>query len=254
MSKSIIVAAGIAGMLIAFTPLFCQEPAQYQVIRVNFRVTDRNGKPLPNASLLARLDPSSGRPAPDRVLKARLGGEEYIYSIDEPDYVIFSNQQYADQDGIVSLPVIVYANRPDPIDYELNGMYGQERANRVPPNSRKRSFSAADIGATMPLAFDVVGDVPASNYLVALGIWIAAAVMGSLLFFRGVYRYLLASGRSIEISQALCWSGSLFVAVAALGLLYWLLLPHVVNVYIVLGFLLAVWLAHLLFTVLPRRA
>jgi hypothetical protein len=77
--------------------------------------------------------------------------------------------------------------------------------------------------------------------------------MGALLFFRGVYKSLLAGGRSIDLSRALCWSGVLVISLVALGLAYWLILPKILNLYIFLGFLFAIWFLHMLFIVLPKR-
>ena len=230
-----------------------QQPAQYQLIRVRYRLLDRNGRPLPKASLLARLDSSSTRLPPDRTLRTQAGNEEFTYSLDDSDFIIFSNQQYADDAGIVDLPVIVYSNRPDPIDYELNSLYGSERANRLQPGNRRAAFTASDAGSTRELRLDAVGGVPSLNYILAAGLWLGATIMGGLLFFRGVYRSLLSSGRSIERSRALCWSGSLLIALIALGLVYWLFLPHVLNLYVVIGFLFVIWFLHLLFTVIPKR-
>jgi hypothetical protein len=253
--KTHVILSSVLSMACLLVPVADgQQPAQYQLIRVRYRLLDRNGRPLPKASLLARLDPTSSRLPPDRTLRTQAGSEEFTYSQDDADFIIFSNQQYADDAGIAELPVIVYANRPDPIDYELNSLYGSERMNRVASGDRRAAFTASDAGNTRELRLDAVGRVPTMNYLMAAGLWLGATIMGGLLFFRGVYRSLLSGGRSIELSRALCWSGSLLITLIAMALAYWFFLPHILNLYVVLGFLFVIWFLHLLFTVVPKRA
>ncbi|MCW5976552.1 MAG: hypothetical protein KIT09_00670 [Bryobacteraceae bacterium] len=239
---------------LAAPPAHAQQPAQYQLIRVKYRLLDRNGRPLTRASISARLDSGSSRAPSDRTLRTLAGSEEFVYSLDDPGFIIFSNQQYADEAGMTELPVIVYANRSEPIDYELSSLYGVERTNRVAARDRKAAFTLSDAGSTRELRLDAVGGVPSMNYLIAAGLWLGATIMGGLLFFRGVYRSLLAGGRSIELSRALCWSGFMLITLVALGLAYWLFLPHIVNLYVLTVFLFAIWFLHLLFTVLPKRA
>jgi len=230
-----------------------QAPAQYQVIKLKYKILSSDGDILPGATLAARLDTGSSRMAPDKNLKAGTGEDEYAYSVDDPGHTIFSSEQTSNADGLLELPVIVYQNRPDPIDYELIVFYGKERSNRVYPKDQKRAFSSADAGATVTLQVNAVQPLTFPRLLMALLCWLGATVMGALLFFRGVYRSLLASGKSIDLSRALCWSGVLLVSLLSLGLAYWLFLPKLMNLYIFLGFLLAIWFLHLLFAVLPKR-
>ena len=242
----------VAAALVA--PAVAQEPPQYQVIHVPYRILDRAGRPLAHAQLAAKLDPSDAQQLPERTLRARVGGDEYLYSLDDERYTIFSELQTSKSDGLVDLPVIVYANRPDDyIAYQLNCLYGATRTNQVYPDRRKVWYKAADAGKQRTLYLDVVGEVPVTNWLIGTVAWLGATLMGALLFFRGVYPRMLAGGHSIDHSRALCWSGALFVSLAALALFYWLFLPQVINLYLFLGFLLVVWFVHMLVTVVPSH-
>jgi hypothetical protein len=77
--------------------------------------------------------------------------------------------------------------------------------------------------------------------------------MGFLLFFRGMYPRWLANGKSIDLSRALCWSGTLLICLFALGLIYWWLLPRIFGLWIFFALLFVIWLAHLAVSVSARR-
>ena len=242
------------GLSLFAASLNAAEPTQYQVIKVRFKLLSRDGEPLSGASLASRLDSSSSRLPPEKSIKAGAGKEEYSYSTDDSTYSIFSNEQIANEDGLLEVPFVVYRNRPDPIDYELSCFYDKDRINRLFTNNRKRSISSSDSGTLVTLTVDAVPPVTFPRLLLVIFAWVGATIMGALLFFRGVYKSLLSKGKPIDLSRALCWSGVLLVSLIAAALLYWLLLPKVVNLYIFIGFLFVVWVLHLVFTVLPKRA
>ncbi len=228
-------------------------PAQYQLIRIKFRVIDLDGRPLENASVSARLDSDSSRKPPDRTLRVKAGEDEYTYSQDDSSYPVFSNQQHVNADGIAEVPFIVYANRTDPIDYDLSILYKEANRNVVFASDRKRPVTIQDAGMTQTLRANVRRQVPVPEFLLAISAWIGITVMGCLLFFRGVYRRLLEGRKAVELSRALCWSGALFICLFALGLVYWWVLPHIFSVWMFMIFLAVIWLAHLLVTVMSRR-
>jgi hypothetical protein len=251
----------LVGLTIAFllalsitATALSQEPAQYQVIKVKFKVLDREGGILPGVALSARLDAGSNRLPPDKLLKVGASKDEYIYSVDDATYSLFSNEQTSNADGILEVPFIVFQNRPDQIDYELNAYYGKERTNRIFPKDRKRAFSATDDGAFLSLQIDALPPFTMPRILVAIACWLGATLMGALLFFRGVYKSLLSAGKSIDLSRALCWSGVLLISLIALGCAYWLFLPKIINLYYFFIFLFVIWLLHMLFTVFPKRS
>lgn len=239
--------------LFAVTGL-AQTPTQYQVIKVRFQILSRGGEPLPKATLAARLDSSSSRKPSDKTIGAGQEQGEYAYSADNPEYTIFSSEQISGEDGLLEVPFVVYKDKPDPIDYELSCLYGKERSNRLLVKNQKQAISSADGGTLITLTIDALAPLPVSRLLIVILVWVGASIMGALLFFRGVYRALLSEGKPIDLSRALCWSGVLLISLTAMALLYWLLLPKVVNLYIFMAFLFAVWLLHLIFTVLPKRA
>ncbi len=229
-------------------------PAQYQLIRVRYRVVDLDGRPLENASISARLDADSSRKPPDRVIKVKAGEDEFAYTQDDSGFPVFSNAQHVNAEGLAEVPIIVYANRTEPIDYDLSALYKEANRNVLFAADRKHAYSLQDTGAIQNLRANVRRQVPTSEFLIALIAWIGISIMGLLLFFRGVYPRLLDGRRSIDLSRALCWSGALFVCLLALGLVYWWVLPHIFSVWMFLILLAVIWLAHLLMTVIPRRA
>jgi hypothetical protein len=240
-------------IMLSTVSLLGQEPAQYQVIKVRFKVLSRDGEVLPRASLAARLDSSSARVPPDKTLKAGLGRDEYSYSTDDSTFSVFSSEQISNEEGALEVPFVVYKNRPDSIDYELACFYQNDRINRLYPHGRKRAISYSDAGSLVTLTVDALPPLTLPRLLLVIAAWLGATIMGALLFFRGVYRSLLAQGRPIDLSRALCWSGLLFVSLTAMALLYWLSLPKILNLYVFIAFLLVIWLLHLVFTVLPKR-
>jgi hypothetical protein len=248
-SRQIAVAVVAVGIVAGCSLASAQEAAQYQLIKVKYRLVDKNGDVLEKVNLGARLDLKSPRPPADRTLK--VGDIEY--STDDPKFTYFS-QQLSDSHGMVEVPIIVYDNRPDPIDYELGASYGTDKGNKVTERDQRQSFTSSDNGVTRTIRLDVVAERPALNYLIGLAAWVIATIMGALLFFRAIYQSLLSSGRPIDLSRALCWSGALLVSLTALGFVYYFLLPQVLNFYVFFGFLFVIWFLHLLFTVMPKRA
>lgn len=248
--KSSRVAAALALFAIsgAWSVAYAQEPAQYQLIHVRFRLIDKNGDVLEKVNLGARLDAKSSRPPANKILK--VGDIEY--SLDEQRYIFFS-QQLSDAHGMVEVPFIVYENRTDPIDYEINASYGTDKGNKVTDHDQRQAFTSEDNGKARTVRLDVIAERPALNYVIGFVAWLFATAMGALLFFRAIYQSLLASGKPIDLSRALCWSGALLVSLTALGLVYWFLLPQILNLYVFFGFLFIIWFLHLLFTVMPKR-
>jgi hypothetical protein len=169
---------------------------------------------------------------------------------------IFSINQHVSPEGYAEVPFIVYSNRADqPIDYVLLVQYKEPNRNVLFASERHKAMTTGDDNRVMTLHSDVRKEVAVSNLLIALIGWIGITVMGFLLFFRGMYRHWLQNGKSIELSRALCWSGTLFVCLLSLGLLYWYLLPRYLGLWLIVGLLFAIWLAHLLVSVgTSRRA
>lgn len=230
-------------------------PAAYQPIRVKFRVLDLDGRPLEGASLAGHLDAESSRLPPDRVLSAKSGADEFSYSLGDPGFTIFSNQQHVGPDGYCEVPFIVYSNRAEqPIDYELMALYNQPNRNVLLAADMHKGLTNADDGRTFILHANVRKQFEISSLLVALACWIGGTIMGFLLFFRGLYRYWLSNDKSVELSRALCISGTLFVCLFTLALVYWWLLPHIIGVWVLFGVCLTIWLLHFVVTMTTKRA
>ena len=231
-------------------------PAAYQPIRIKFRVLDLDGRPLEGASVAARLDPESSRLPPDKVLKAKAGADEFTYTVGEQMYPIFSSQQHVGPEGFAEVPFVVYSNRADqPIDYDVMVLYKDPNRDVLFASDKHRPETNSDDGRVVTLHTNVRKELAASSLLISLVAWLGITVMGFLLFFRGMYRRWLDGGKSIELSRALCWSGTLFVCLFALALIYWWMLPHILGLWLFVGLLFAVWLAHLLVSVsMQRRA
>lgn len=229
-------------------------PAAYQPIRMKFRVVDLDGRPLEGASVAARLDPESSRLPPDKVLKAKAGADEFTYTTGEQMFPIFSIQQHAGAEGFAEVPFIVYSNRPDqPIDYELLVLYKEPNRNVLFAGDTHRALTSGDDGRAVTLHANVRREVAVSSLVVSIVAWLGITVMGFLLFFRGMYRRWLQNGKSVELSRALCWNGTLFVCLFAMGLIYWWLLPRFLGLWLFVGLLFGIWLAHLLVSVGMRR-
>ncbi len=229
-------------------------PAAYQPIRVKFRVVDLDGRPLEGAAVSARLDPESSRLPPDKVLKARAGADEFAYNLGDDRFTVFSTQQHVGPEGFAEVPFIVYSNRADqPIDYELLVQYKEPNRNVLFASDSHKAMTTGDDGRVITLHANVRKEVAVSNLVIGLIAWLGITVMGFLLFFRGMYRRWLQNGKSIELSRALCWSGTLFICLFAMGLIYWWLLPRILGLWLFVGLLFAVWLAHLLVSVGMQR-
>jgi hypothetical protein len=229
-------------------------PAAYQPIRVRFRVVDLDGRPLEGASVAARLDPESSRLPPDKVLKAKAGADEFTYSLGDDRFTVFSTQQHVGPEGFTEVPFIVYSNRADqPIDYELMVQTKEPNRNVLFAADTHKAMTTGDDGRTLTLHANTRREVAVSSLVIGLIAWLGITVMGFLLFFRGMYRRWLQGGRSIDLSRALCWSGTLFICLFAMGLIYWWLLPRILGLWLFVGLLFAVWLAHLLVSVGMQR-
>jgi len=229
-------------------------PAAYQPIHMKFRVVDLDGRPLEGAAVSARLDPESSRLPPDKVLKARTGADEFTYAQSDDRFTEFSTKQHVGPEGFSEVPFIVYSNRADqPIDYELLVLYKEPNRNVLFSGETHRSVTSGDDGRQVTLHANVRKEVAVSSLAIGLIAWIGITVMGFLLFFRGMYRRWLEKGKSIELSRALCWSGTLFICLFAMGLIYWWLLPRILGLWLFVGLLFAIWLAHLLVSVGMRR-
>jgi hypothetical protein len=229
------------------------QPAQYQVMRIRFQVLDLDGRPLEGSIVAARLDSASTRMPPDKPLKVKSGDEEFIYGTEE-QYPIFSTKQTASDDGFAEVPFIVYANRSDPIDYQLSVAYKGHRKNYLVAQEQARAVSMQDSNATYTLHADVRREVKSTHLIVAIVAWLGVTAMGFLLFMSALYPRWLKAGKPIDLARALCWSGVIFVSLAMLGIVYWWLFPHFINAWVFFGALIAIWLIHLLATVLPQRA
>ena len=137
-------------------------PAQYQLIRVRYRVVDLDGRPLENASISARLDADSSRKPPDRVIKVKAGEDEFAYTQDDSGFPVFSNAQHVNAEGLAEVPIIVYANRTSPsitifrrCTKKPTGTYCLGRPQtclltagyrRHPEPARQRTAPSADLG------------------------------------------------------------------------------------------------------------
>jgi|CZKS01.1.fsa_nt_gi hypothetical protein len=245
------------GILLTACVALAQEPASpaaYQPIRIKFRVVDLDGRPLEGASVAARLDPESTRLPPDHVLKAKSGADEFTYTLSEQMFPVFSTQQHVGPEGFCEVPFIVYSNRQDqPIDYEMLVLYKEPNRNVLFSADTHRSVTNTDDGKGFTLHTNVRKQVELSSLIVALIAWFGVTVMGFLLFFRGMYPRWLANGKSIDLSRALCWSGTLLICLFALGLIYWWLLPRIFGLWIFFALLFVIWLAHLAVSVSARR-
>lgn len=228
-------------------------PAAYQPIRVKFRVLDLDGRPLEGATISARLDPASTRMPPDKVLKGKSGADEFTYVPGEQMFPIFSTQQQVGPEGFCEVPFIVYSNRPDAIDYELSGLYKQPNREVLVSADTHQSFTNGDDNRLIILHTNVHKQLVLSSLLVALAGWIGVTIMGALLFFRAIYPLCLSKGIAVDLGRALCWSGALLICLFSLGLLYWWLLPHIIGLWIFFVLLFAIWLLHLLFSMLAER-
>lgn len=245
------------GILLAACVVPAQEhtaPAAYQPIRIRFRVIDLDGRPLEGASVAARLDPESTRLPPDHVLKAKSGADEFSYTVGESMFPVFSTQQHVGTEGFSEVPVVVYSNRPDqPIDYELLVLYKEPNRNVLFSADVHKSMTNSDDGKVFTLHTNVRKQVELSSLLVGLIGWLGVTIMGFLLFFRGMYPRWLANGKSIDLSRALCWSGTLLICLFALGLVYWWLLPRILGLWMFFILLFVIWLAHLAVSVGAQR-
>jgi hypothetical protein len=228
-------------------------PAAYQPIRVKFRVLDLDGRPLEGATISAHLDTVSTRVPPDKVLKGKSGADEFTYTLGEQMSPIFSTQQQVGTEGFCEVPFIVYSNRSDAIDYELDGLYKQPNKQVLVSADIHQSFTNGDDNRLIILHANVRREFMISSLLVALAAFLGVTLMGFLLFFRGVYPFLLSRGWSIDASRAVCWAGTSLICLAALMGFYWWLLPHYINVWVVLAFLLAIWILHVLVSMLTHR-
>lgn len=235
------------------TPAPISGPAGYQPIRVKFRVLDLDGRPLEGATISARLDPASTRVPPDKVLKAKSGADEFTYVLGEPMYPIFSTQQQVGPEGFCEVAFIVYSNRSDAIDYELSGLYKQPNREVLVSADTHQSFTNGDDNRLIILHASVRRELLLSSFLIALGAWIGITIMGFLLFFRGIYPFWLNRGWAIDRSRALCWNGVLLVCLGTLAVAYWWLLPHVIGLWLFFSLLLAIWLLHLIISMLSGR-
>lgn len=248
----------IFGILLVVTVAVAQDqnqnaPAAYQPIRVRFRVLDMDGRPLEGATISARIDPTSTRLPPDKILKAKSGADEFTYTVGEQMFPIFSTQQQVGPEGFCEVPFIVYSNRNDAIDYDLDGLYKEPNRQILVSIDAHQSFTNGDDNRLIILHTNVRRQLALSSLLVALAAWIGATIMGFLLFFRGMYRYWLARGRSVDQSRALCWSGTLLIWLLSLGLVYWWLLPHIIGLWIFFSLLFVIWLLHLIISVLTQK-
>ena len=246
----------ILGILLAGSAVLAaqESPAAYQPIRITFRVLDLDDRPLEGASLAARLDSGSSRVPPDRIIKGKSGADEFSYALGQPSYPVFSNQQHTGPEGRCQIPFIVYSNRSNqPIDYEMMALYNEPNRNILFSNDRHQSLTNADDGRVITIHANVRRQLPVSLVLIALVCWIGGTIMGFLLFFRGLYRYWLNKGRPVEFSRALCYSGTLFISLLTLGLVYYEFLPHIVGLWLFFGVLFVIWLLHFIIVMVTKR-
>lgn len=246
------------GILMTAATALAQEPspappAAYQPIRVTFQVLDLDGRPLEGASIAARLDPASTRLPPDKEIKAKSGAEEFKYMAGEQMFPIFSTQQTTGPDGRCEVPFIVYSNRNDAIDYDLDGLYKEPNHQVLVSGDAHLSLTNGDDKRSIVVHANVRRQLALSILLGALAAWAGITIMGFLLFFRGMYRYWLSNGKPIDLARSLCWSGTILICMVGLGLVYWWMLPHIVGLWLFFSLLFAIWLLHLIVSMLARN-
>ncbi len=108
-------------------PLWAQQLSKYTLVYGKFNVLDKNGKPFHQAQLKARLNPQSENQPLDRIIRS----ENVSYSLDDYEYQLFdSKAQTVNEKGEATLPLIVYYDRDDCINYEMALFYDGKKVSQ----------------------------------------------------------------------------------------------------------------------------
>jgi hypothetical protein len=239
--RMVLLFAAWACVLGQAPPQTSRPPAEYQIARLKFRIVDLDGRSLDGATVFVRMDASSTRLPPDRQIRATAGGDEIAYDAGDRNFRLHKGDQTTNSQGLCEVPFIVYANRTDPIDYELSVAYGNSQANQLSDREAKLPVYPQDDGKTIWLHARVHRILKWPQYLAAAGILVASLAVGWILFFQLWYPVMLHS-QSIPRARALVWLSTLLLLLAAFAFDYWMYLPLVVAPLQLFVFLFALWL------------
>jgi hypothetical protein len=226
---------------------FAQIDEKYQVMRIPFTVVDRDNRPFSGYSVGVRLDLSSPNQPEDETITATTEDETVYYGKGET----YRKYGPIDGQGKVLIPFVVYGDREDCIGYEIALFFEGEQ---VDPKTKKECLALDKVVSTTFVA-SIRVPTPWTTW-VKYGVYFL--ILAGFVTF-GIYKPFYAwqlrgtdDPQDVTVSRHRASSLLLFLIAVIYGVMFFVLLPHNLMVWVIFVLLAVLWILHFVFAVLLK--
>lgn len=224
-----------------------QVAERYQVMRIPLTVVDKDNRPFSGYWVGVRLDPSSPNQPEDETITAVIDNETIYYGKGET----YTKYGPIDRQGKVMIPFVVYGDREDCIGYEI-GLFLE--GEQVDPKTKKECLALDKVVSTTFVA-SIRVPTPWTTWVkygVFFVILTGFVVLGIYKPFYGWQLKGSEDPQDATVCRHRATSLLLFLIAVIYGVMFFVLLPHNLLVWVVFVLLAVLWLLHFVFAVLLK--